>query len=737
MSQSPTLKQKLQEALTKKGVDYKPRTKHLLSDGQPKYTNRLILEGSPYLLQHAHNPVNWFAWGDEAFAAAKRLNRPILLSVGYSTCHWCHVMEEESFEDEEIASYLNANYIAIKVDREERPDIDAIYMVAVQTITGRGGWPMTVWLMPDRRPFYGGTYFPARDGDRGASLGFLTIIKRVDNFYQNQRDKIEETGLKLTKAIRQQLTPSAGDSLPGPEMLAQVMASYQAHHDPVYGGMRGKPKFPSSLPVRLLLRYYRRTGDEKILQIARLTLEKMASGGIYDQVGGGFHRYATDEQWLIPHFEKMLYDNALLVMAYLEGYQVTGEDNFRRIAEEILHYIKRDMTSPQGAFYSATDADSLNHSNHREEGYYFTWTPEELEETLGPDYAKVVKAYYAVGETPNFEGRHILHAPKTAVEVALTLGISKAELLKMIKEAKETLYQNRNRRPLPLRDEKILTAWNGLMISAQARAGLILGAQRYTDQAVQAAEFILKNLYLEDKLYRSYKNGKARHTAYLDDYAFFIAALIDLYEATHDINWLAKAVELDKVLQADYEDQENGGFFMTGKDQADLIAREKPNSDGAEPSGNSVALLNLLRLGEYTTRDDYRVRAEKMLTTFLGSTSAQPMALSEMLLALDFHTDQAKEIVIVAPPGKTDEAEPYLKELRKQFLPNRILMVASEGKNLESQARLVPVAGGKLALKGKATAYVCEKGVCQLPATDPAMFAQQIGKVEKLVVKEH
>jgi uncharacterized protein YyaL (SSP411 family) len=347
-----------------------------------------------------------------------------------------------------------------------------------------------------------------------------------------------------------------------------------------------------------------------------------------------------------------------------------------------------------------------------------------------------VGAYYAVGKIPNFEGRHILHTPKTPTEVAMTLGISEEELLKIIKEARETLYQKRNHRPLPLRDEKILTAWNGLMISAHARAGLILGDQRYTDRAVQAAKFILKNLYLRDKLYRSYKDGKARHTAYLDDYAFFIAAMIDLYEATHDIDWLKKAIELDVVLQVNYEDRENGGFFMTGKDQADLIAREKPNYDGAEPSGNSVALLNLLRLGEYTTKDEYRVRAEKMLTTFLGSVSLRPMALSEMMMALDFHTDKAKEIIIVSPSGKIDEAERYINEFRKIFLPNRILTVATEGKDLTSHARLIPVAGKKSVLMGKTTAYVCEKGVCQLPATDPALFARQISEVENLSLKD-
>ncbi len=731
MSHSPALEQKLQAALEKKGADYTPRTRHLLPDGRPRYINRLILEGSPYLLQHAHNPVDWYTWGKEAFETARKLGRPVLLSVGYSTCHWCHVMEEESFEDEEIARFLNENYIAIKVDREERPDIDAIYMAAVQAISGSGGWPMTVWLTPDRQPFYGGTYFPARNGDRGAPVGFLTVLQKIGNMYHDQPDKIQEAGLALTQAIQQQLRPTAGDQLPGADLIHQVMGDYKAYHDPVHGGMSGKPKFPSSLPVRLLFRYYRRTGDEKILDIARLTLEKMAAGGIYDHVGGGFHRYATDEKWLVPHFEKMLYDNALLVIDYLDGYQVTGEDDFKRVVEEILIYIQRDMTAPGGAFYSATDADSLNLDGHREEGYYFTWTPDELKAALGKDRAKIVSAYYGVGKTPNFEGRHILYTPKPPAQVAKALDLSDKALAATIKEAREILYQTRNHRPLPLRDEKILTAWNGLMISAFARAGRILDNPAYTKSAVQAAEFILQHLFLDNKLYRNYKDGKARHTAYLDDYAFLTAALIDLYEATHDIRWLKKAVALDTILQSDYEDPENGGFFMTAKGQADLIAREKPNYDGAEPSGNSVALLNLLRLGEYTSTDSYRIRAEKMLVTFLGSASTRPMALSEMLMALDFHTDKVKEIVIVTPPGKKAEAEPYLTIFRKTYLPNSTLTVAAEGEPLASQAKLIPSAGDKLAIGGKATAYVCEKGICKLPATAPDQFARQLGRIEK------
>ena len=715
-----------------RGKDYRPRTRHLRPDGGAKFTTRLFLESSPYLIQHAHNPVNWYPWGDEAFETARKLNRPVLLSVGYSTCHWCHVMEEESYEDEEIARYLNQNYIAVKVDREERPDIDAIYMSAVQALTGRGGWPLNVWLTPDRKPFYGGTYFPARDGDRGVSMGFLTILTRIKETYQTEQGRVEEIGQKLTGEIQQRLSSETGDRLPAADLMHQAIEHYKGAFDPIYGGISGEIKFPSSPPVRLLLRYYRRTGDQEVLHIAKLTLEKMAAGGIYDHAGGGFHRYATDRRWLVPHFEKMLYDNALLIMAYLEGYQVVGDQHFKRVTKEVLHYVKRDMTSPGGAFYSATDADSLTPKGHREEGYFFTWTPEELEDVLGKDRAEIVKTYYAVGFTGNFEGRHILNTPKTAAEIADDLNMSEKRLQAIIEEAKELLFQRRKRRPHPLRDEKIITAWNGLMISAHARAGLILGESAYIDRAVQAARFILEHLYTENRLYRSYKDNQARHKAYLDDYAFFTAALLDLYEATHDIQWLAKAIELDEILEKYYEDKKNGGFFMTSPEHERLIAREKPHYDGAEPSGNSVAVLNLLRLGEYTLEDNYQKRAKQALTSFLGGSTSNPLALSEMMLALDFYLDRPKEIIIVAPEGKRDKAEPFLREFRKQFLPSRILTVATEGKDLESHARLIPAARGKFALKGMTTAYVCEKGICKLPAQDPKLFARQLQEVEKL-----
>jgi len=715
-----------------RGKDYQPRTKHKRADGWANYTNRLFLESSPYLIQHAHNPVNWYPWGDEAFDTAKKLNRPVLLSIGYSTCHWCHVMEEESYEDEEIAQYLNENYIIIKVDREERPDIDSIYMSAVQAITGSGGWPLNVWLTPDKKPFYGGTYFPARDGDRGARVGFLTLVKKLKEIYDTEHDKVERSSQQLTQFIQKRLRPQSGDRLRGEGPIHRAMAHYKDSFDAEYGGIARAPKCPSSLPVRLLFRYYRRTGDEQILRMAETTLAKMASGGIYDHAGGGFHRYATDRQWLVPHFEKMLYDNALLIMAYLEGYQVTGDESFKRIAEEILRYVKRDMTSPKRAFYSATDADSLTPGGHREEGYFFTWTPEELDRVLGKDRSTVIRAYYAVSSAGNFEGRNILHTPKIASEVAKSLKIPTARLRSMVEESNELLYQHRNRREPPLRDEKVLTAWNGLMISAHARAGLVLGDPIYTERAIKAADFILKHLYIQNRLYRSYKDTQAKQLAFLDDYAFFIAALIDLYEASNNIMWLKKAIELDGILEKYHADDENGGFFMTGSDHEALIVREKPGYDGAEPSGNSVAVLNLLRLGEFTFKDEYRIRAQKALTSFLGSPDINPLAYSEMLIALDFFLDSPKEIVIVTPEGKPKEREAFLRAFRKQFVPNRVLIVVTEGKELESHARVIPLIQGKHALNGKTTAYVCEKAYCKLPALDPALFSQQIGEVLKL-----
>jgi hypothetical protein len=718
----------LTEAWAERPKGYAPRTRHLQTDGAPLYTNRLFLESSPYLRQHAHNPVDWHPWGDEAFETARRLKRPILLSVGYSTCHWCHVMEEESFEDEEIARFINEHYVAIKVDREERPDVDAIYMAAVQLLTGHGGWPMTVWLTPDRQPFFGGTYFPARDGDRGGSIGFLSVLRQLRTAYDEQPAKVIETSGRLAEAVRQSLSPGAGaEGVPGPDVLHAALRQYAARFDRVHGGLSPAPKFPSSLPVRLLLRYHRRTGDELSLQMATETLAKMAAGGMYDHVAGGFHRYSTDARWLVPHFEKMLYDNALLVSAYLEGYQVSGDEDFARVAREILRYVERDMTSPEGAFYSATDADSLNPEGLREEGWFFTWTPDEVDAALDPESARLFEAYYDIRAGGNFEGRSIPHTPRSLDAVVADLKIDRAKAVTLLAAAREQLYAVRGQRPAPIRDDKVLCAWNGLMIGAFARAGRTFGEEAYTAVAARAAAFVLGNLRRDGRLLRSYKDGIARHNAYLDDYAFLIAGLLDLYEATGEADWLQAASELDVVLQEHYEDTGGGGYFMTSDDHEGLLAREKPAHDGAEPSGNSVQVMNLLRLHGLTTSDVYRERAESTLAAFGTRLEKAPGALAEMLMALDYHLDVAKEIVIVSPGGR-EAAAPLLRALRTSFVPNAVLVWSDSDAHPEALLELVPALDGKIARDGRATAYVCERWVCERPTTDPEVFAELLAR---------
>jgi uncharacterized protein YyaL (SSP411 family) len=718
------------QAWLQRDKTYRPRTRHLEADGSPKYTNRLYLETSPYLQQHAHNPVNWFPWGSEAFELARKLGRPVFLSIGYSTCHWCHVMEEESFEDEEIAAFLNANYVAVKVDREERPDVDSIYMSAVQRMTGRGGWPMSVWLTPDREPFYGGTYFPARDGDRGRPVGFLSLLDRLHRLYETDPDRVVRQAAEIVNNIRRDLTPVVGD-LPGSALLHDAVARFAQVYDGRWGGRRGRPKFPSSFPVRLLLRYHRRTGDENARLMAEITLERMAAGGMYDQAGGGFHRYSVDEKWLVPHFEKMLYDNAQLTLAYLEGYQVTGREDFARIAREILRYVARDMTSPAGAFYSATDADSLNPEGHREEGWFFTWTPAELREVLGAEKSKVVEAYYGVTADGNFEGRNILNRPRSDRQVAAELKLAVPELLAIVESARETLYETRKSRPAPIRDEKILAAWNGLMISAYARAGLVLGEPDQVARAVKAATFVLDNMRKHGRLFRSYMDGKPRHNGYLDDYAFLIAGLLDIYEATGEVRWLREARALDRMLEKHYEDRERGGFFVTSDDHETLLAREKPSYDGAVPTGNSVHTMNLLRLAELTTEARYRARAEAAMKAVGRRLRQEPAGLTEMLLAVDFMLDLPKEVIIVAPSTRAD-ARPLLERFGGTYVPNRILVVAIEGEHLSAQQEHVPLVAAKRPLKGKATAYVCTAGVCKLPTSDPDVFVRQLEEVTPL-----
>jgi uncharacterized protein len=711
-----------------KGETYKPRTKHLDDKGWAKYTNRLFLESSPYLLQHAHNPVNWYPWGDEAFSAAKEKGLPILLSVGYSTCHWCHVMEEESFEDIEIATYINENYVAVKVDREERPDVDAIYMSAVQAVTGQGGWPMTVWLTPDRQPFYGGTYFPARDGDRGAPMGFLTLLRKIKQSYDANPDLILQTSQNITRTIKKMLTPDRGISKPLEPMIESAVKQIKTRYDRINGGIKGAPKFPSTLPVRLLLRYYHKTQDNAVLEMAEETLTKMAQGGMYDQVGGGFHRYSTDEKWLVPHFEKMLYDNALLVMAYLEGYQVTGNIAFKQIVDETLTYVQREMTSPGGGFYSATDADSLTLDGENEEGYYFSWTPEELDEVLGKKDAAVITDYFNVTNFGNFEGRSILNIKESIKTTSKKLGVSEKNLLEIISNAKKKLYTHRQKRPAPLRDEKILTSWNGLMISAFAQSGLLLNKPDYVETAQRAADFILNNLYENNLLHRSFKDDMIGKGGFLDDYAFFIASLLDLFEANPDPKWFKAAFKLDRFLSDHFEDKVDGGFFMTSDIHENMIAREKPGYDSAIPSGNAIAVMNLQRFHKFTGDDSYRKRAEETFAAFSNTLEASPLGLSEMMLAIDFSLSSPKEIIIVSAKGDSVGEDLYLEKLRETYLPNRILIRVTEGEDAEKLEALIPVIKGKTSHQGNPVAYICITGLCQKPALTAKDFIVQIKK---------
>src|SRR5512142_605187 len=622
------LARRLADAVAARGPGYVPRTHHLDAAGRPRFTNRLVLERSPYLLQHAHNPVSWWAWGDAPFEEARRTGRPVFLSVGYSTCHWCHVMERESFEDLEIARVLNERYVPIKVDREERPDVDALYMTAVQLLTGTGGWPMSVWLTPDREPFHGGTYFPPRAGVRGAGRGFLELLTEIADLWDRDRLRITGATGALTGAVRTALGRAAtpGEAVPGTAPISRAVELLAQEFDDRHGGIRGAPKFPSSLPVRLLLRHHRRTGDARSLHMAVHTLERMAAGGLHDQVGGGFHRYSTDAAWQVPHFEKMLYDNALLALAYAEAWQVTGRRDLARVVRTTLDYLLRDMTSPEGGLYSATDADSEG-----EEGRFFVWEARELRDVLGPDAERFLR-FHGVTPEGNFEGRNVLHVPAPDEDAWEALA-----------GAREKLREVRERRVHPSRDEKVLAAWNGLAISALAFGGRALGEPRWVAAAARAAEFVLGRMVKDGRLQRTWRAGVAGVPAFLDDHAFVAQGLLDLFEATFEPRWLEAALALSERTEALFGDPAGGGWFTTATDHERLLAREKPTHDGAEPSGASVAALNALRLHAFTTDDRWRERAERALRHHARTLEEQPLALAELLLALDYATDDARE----------------------------------------------------------------------------------------------
>jgi uncharacterized protein len=711
---SPEVEERIAAELAARPRGEVPRTRHR-EGSRPTYTNRLILERSPYLRQHAHNPVDWRPWGDEAFEEARRTGRPVFLSVGYSTCHWCHVMEEESFEDLEVARFLNENYVAIKMDREERPDVDAVYMTAVQALTGHGGWPMSVWLDAERRPFFGGTYFPPRDGDRGASRGFLSLLRDLAEIHHRDPARVAQAAHSITRAVQAAMAGGApGQRTPGPGAIQAAVDFFRRVYDPQNGGLRGAPKFPSSLPVRLLLRHHRRTGDADSLRMAAHTLERMAAGGIHDQVGGGFHRYSVDELWLVPHFEKMLYDNALLAVAFAEAWQVTGRADLARVARTTLEYLVREMVAPGGGLHSATDADSEG-----EEGRFFLWSETEIEEILGAEAARF-DAFYGVTRRGNFEGRNILHVPRPDEATWESLA-----------GAREALRAARSHRVPPLLDDKVLAAWNGLAISALAVGGRVLAEPRFVAAAERAARFVLTEMRVGGRLQRSWRAGRTSGAGFLEDQAFVANGLLDLHEATFDPAWLAAARELADQAEELFADPEAGGWFRSGVDHERLVAREKPSHDGAEPSGASVATLVAVRLHAFTGEERFRRVAERALRAHAPVLEQQPAALHEMLLALDFFTDAAREVVLVWPEGQPGPG-PLAEPLRRTFLPSASLTGAAEGAPLQALARVAPVARDRSAVGGRPTAYVCESGTCQLPVQEADALAALLAPVKPL-----
>ncbi len=676
-----------------------------------RQANHLIGEKSPYLLQHAYNPVEWYPWGEEALARAKRENKLIFLSIGYSTCHWCHVMEEESFEDEEIADLLNRYFICIKVDREERPDLDAIYMTAVQALTGRGGWPLNLFLTPELQPFYGGTYFPPED--QLGRPGIKTIVHLVAARWKETPADIRRNGERLTEVIRKAspvLKDESGQELP-PDFPDRAVAAFSESYDSVYGGFGRPPKFPQATVLGFLLRAYHRTGKADTLTMVENTLRHMARGGIYDQLGGGFHRYSTDNKWLIPHFEKMLYDNALLSRVYLEAFQITGKSEYRTIARQTLDYVLREMTDPGGGFYSAQDADSDG-----EEGAFYVWTPDEVESLLDRKRAKIFNQLYGVTPKGNFDDdTSILHlATKSELP---------DEKQGLLAEAREILLQARSKRIPPHRDDKILTAWNGLMIGSLAYAGQVLNAPAYTAAAVKAAYFIMDNLATNHGLLRRYRDGVAGIPAYLTDYAFLVQGLIELYQATFEPQWLTMALKLNRAMLERFTDAKGGGFFFSRQGDPTLIVRSKKIHDGALPSGNAAALLNMLRLSEFTEDAALRDKAAKILIRLAEPALSSPGAYAQTLTALNFLRGPHMEIAVAGFPGHTT-TRALLHAVRRPFLPNKVLAFTIDGE----PGRRNPVAflAGKVPIAGKPTVYICRDSTCKRPLTDPREVRQAL-----------
>ncbi len=685
--------------------------------------NRLAREQSPYLLQHKDNPVDWRPWGEAAFAEARAEDKPLFVSIGYATCHWCHVMAHESFEDAEVARLMNEAFVPVKVDREERPDVDSLYMTVCQMMTGRGGWPLNVLLTPEGEPFHAMTYLPKTG--RFGQMGLLELIPRLRELWQDERERVERSAASVTGALREaEAQPAAGDDLD--DLDAHVLdAAYEAlagRFDAARGGFGGAPKFPSPHVLIFLLRYAHRTGAERALKMVEKTLDAMRRGGLFDHVGGGFHRYSTDAEWRLPHFEKMLYDQAMHAWAYAEAYEATGAARFRRTAEEVIAYVLRDLRGPEGAFYSAEDADSEGR-----EGAFYVWTVEEVKEVLEEPLAERVIAAYDLHVEGNFAdestrertGENVLHQARPLPDVAEELNITEDELRADLKRAREQLFARREERERPLLDDKVLTDWNGLMIAALARAARAFDAPAYADAASKAADFILEKMRdAEGRLLHRYRGGEAAIRAHLDDYAFLIYGLTALYEATFDPRWLEEATALADELTARFADDDRGGFYLTADDAEELLVRQKSFYDGALPSGNAMALAGLVRLARLTGRADLEEHAASVARAAGAHVRRQPAGFTALLSGLDLALGPAREVVISGDPAAAD-TQALLHVLRAAYRPRSVALLRS-GERAAALARVAPFTEAQTPVEGRAAAYVCEGHQCQAPTTDPA-----------------
>ena len=700
------------------------------SSGKHDYSNHLVREKSPYLQQHAHNPVDWYPWGEEAFTKAKKENKPIFLSIGYSTCHWCHVMEHESFENVEVAKLMNDAFVNIKVDREERPDIDNIYMTVCQMLTQRGGWPLTIIMTPDKEPFFAATYIPPTT--KYGRSGMLELIPRIKRLWQEDRNKLVKSATEITEALRQSTHSPAGNELPQAE-LKNAVSELKNLFDPVRGGFGRAPKFPTPHRLLLLLRCWKQTGDQKALQMVEETLLKMRMGGIYDHIGFGFHRYSTDAHWLVPHFEKMLYDQALLLMAYTEVYQITEKDIFAKSAKEIISYVLRDMTSPEGGFYSAEDADSDG-----EEGKFYVWTVTELKQVLNREQLQLAEKVFNIRSSGNFHdeasgqasAKNIFHQTESLESLAKQTGISEGELEKRLNVIRSILFKIRKKRIHPLKDTKILTDWNGLMIAAMAKAARVFHDPKYKLAAQKAADFILTKLRnSQGDLMHRFKDGEVAVTGQLDDYSFMIWGLIELYETTFNAKYLKDALAFNQVLTDHFLDRKNGAFFLTADNGEKLLVRPKDIYDGAIPSGNSVMMLNLLRLARITGKPEYETMAVKIGAAFSNTVKRSPSNFAQLLCALSFAAGPTYEIVIIGKPD-SQASKDILKALNTVFLPNKVVLFKEAGEESPPIVEIAKFARDHRMIDQKTTVYICENFSCNLPVTTISEMLKQL-KIKK------